>query len=376
MKIAFFTDTYYPAMDGVVRSVNSYKIELEKRGHEVKVFAPAPAAREERRKGVVYADSISFWSYAQYRIPINTSKCVAEAVKFKPDIVHSHAMVLMALAAKKAAKKCNAPLVGTYHTLLPKAGHYLSNIEGIQLWFENICWKYLRWLYGSFDLVFAPSEFMQKRIAKHGIKSEVMASPLDVKKFSPGKINSEVREWIGEKEGAVLFFGRVAKEKNIDFLIDMVKTKTWQNWKAKLIIAGEGPYRGKLMERVEKEKLGEFVKFAGKIDEKLVPSFYRAALCTIFPSEFETQGLTALESMACGTPVVALRGTALAEVVVPGKSGALCEKDAQNAVYAMQNAIKNRKKLGKRGREIALKYSAEKCTDKLLEYYKREIGKR
>lgn len=373
MRIAFFTDTYHPTIDGVVRAVDLFKLQLEKKGHEVKVFAPSPSAGIGKMEGVCYAPSIEFPSYPQYRIPYGTRECIGKAVAFKPDIVHCHAMAAMALAAKAAAKKSRAPLVGTFHTLLPKAGHYISGSEGVQLWFEDICWRYLRWLYKDFDLVLSPSAFMQKHIRKYGIESQVLPSPVDVKMFCPGKVEGEVAKWAKKGQVPVLFFGRVAKEKNIEFLLEMAQEGRWKEANLRLIIAGDGPQKKALEKMAAKKGLGESIVFAGRVEQRLVPSYYRMAKCSIFPSTFETQGLAALESLACGTPVVALKRTALEEVVIPKKSGALCEQDAQNAISAVLEVLAQEKKLSAGSREVAMEYSVEKCGNELEKIYKKLV---
>ena len=104
MRVAFFSDTYHPCVDGVVRSIDNFASSLQKQGHEIKVFAPEGGKGFEKKRGAVYAPSIKFPPYPQYRIPLGYSKCVEEAIAFKPDVVHSHAMVVMGMAAKEAAK--------------------------------------------------------------------------------------------------------------------------------------------------------------------------------------------------------------------------------------------------------------------------------
>jgi len=374
MRIAFFSDTYHPCVDGVVRSIDNFASQLQKQGHEVKVFAPEGERGFEKKRGAVYAPSIRFPPYPQYRIPVGYSGCIEEAAAFKPDIVHSHAMVVMGMAAKAAAKKCKCPLVGTFHTLLPKAMHYATGVEGLQLWGENISWKYLQWLYSGFDEIMAPSEFMQKQVAKYKIKASVVPNPVDLQKFCPGKIDPRAKAHFPHGK-TLMYFGRVAKEKNISFLLEMAKTPKFSEMGCSLLVAGSGPYGQELEQRAKKMNLEGVAKFPGKVEEELVPSFYRAASCSAFASEFETQGLTALESMACGTPVLALGKTALAEIVKPGLNGGICSKNAQEAAYLLEEILENREKLSKGAVKTAQEYSVEKCTKKLLAVYEKALKK-
>ncbi|MFH1095521.1 MAG: glycosyltransferase, partial [Candidatus Micrarchaeota archaeon] len=351
MRIAFFTDTYHPSVDGVVRSIDLFKAGLEARGHQVRVFAPEGRAGFERRDGAHYAPSTVFPPYPQYRIPYHTGRLVEEAARWKPDIVHSHAMLLMGFAAQSAAKKCKAPLVGTFHTLLPSAMHYLTGHEGLQLWGADMSWHYLRWFYGGFDAVVSPSLFMQAELASRGIKSSVVASPVDVDKFRPGPVGAEVRRIFcapnapgrkmaersrAENGSAILYLGRVAKEKNLDFLLAMARTRSFAELGAPLLIAGDGPYKDELGEKIRANGLAGQVRLLGRVDEKVLVQYYRAASAVILPSAFETQGLVALEAMACGTPVAAMRGTALEEIVLPKVNGALFFDNAVEAAERLR----------------------------------------
>ncbi|MFH0927611.1 MAG: glycosyltransferase [Candidatus Micrarchaeota archaeon] len=375
MRIAFFSDTYYPAVDGVVRAMEIYKKSLEAAGHEVRVFAPAPREREKKVSGASYCRSVEFFPYPQYRVPLSLSPCVKEACDFKPDMIHCHAMAAMALGAKEAAKKTGAPLIGTFHTMLPRAGHYISGYEGVQMWFSNACWKYLQWLYGSgFSQITCPSAHVQKEISKYGIKAKVLPNPVDVEKFSGAKIEQEARAFFGSP--AVLFLGRVAKEKNIDFLLEVAALEEFRGLGARLLIAGEGPYKKALEKKAKKMGLEGLVYFAGKVDERLLPSFYSLAKCSVFPSFFETQGLAALESMACATPVVAIKGTAICEFVEDGKNGCVCAPDAHDALRAISKCMESKEKMGANAKKTAQKYSAKKCTQKLLEVYKGALAKK
>ncbi len=371
MRIAFFSDTYHPSVDGVVRSIDLFKAGLEAKGHEVRVFAPEGRGGFERREGAHYAPSAVFPPYPQYRIPYRTGGLVDEAVGWKPDIVHSHAMLLMGFAAKEAAKRCRAPLVGTFHTLIPSAMHYLTGHEGLRLWGADMSWRYLTWFYGGFDQVIAPSLFMQAELSLHGIKSAVVASPVDVEEFKPGRVGPAVKKIFSDdgKKNAVLYLGRIAKEKNLDFLLDVAATRSFDELKAPLLVAGDGPYKEEFARKIAARGLAGKVRLLGRVDERWIAQHYRAASAVILPSAFETQGLVALESMACGTPVAALRGTALEEIVRPKVNGALFFDDPLEAAERLRQIIRNRKKLSEGAVRSARALDVAHQTQRLLQAY-------
>ncbi|MFN3909739.1 MAG: glycosyltransferase [Candidatus Anstonellaceae archaeon] len=358
MRIAFFTDTYHPTIDGVVRAIDGFQKELEKNGHEVKIFAPAPENEKNKIEGVVYAPSIEFLPYPQYRIAIDTSSCLKEYEKFKPDITHSHAMVLMGLEAKKAAKKFRSPLIGTFHTFLPDAGHYITKNEGLQYWFNNLCWQYLKKFYSDFDGVIAPSEFTKKKLLEKQIACNfVVPSGIDLKLFSQKR----------EKKKYILYFGRVAKEKNLDFLIDLAMKKEFARLNIPIVIAGDGPYKEELEQKIKKNSLN--IKMFGKILDSEISKIYSGAYAIFNPSEFETQGLSAIEGMACKTPLVCFKETALEELVKDG-GGIACEKDLDQVIEAIEKILQNLPRYSTHAYKTAQKYSIQNSTKKLLEVYK------
>ncbi|VVB56829.1 D-inositol-3-phosphate glycosyltransferase [uncultured archaeon] len=377
MRVAFFSDTYHPSLDGVVRSVDSFSDGLRAARHRVKIFAPAPAQPREREEGVAYAPSISFPAYPQYRIPLHEEGLVREAQAFAPDLIHSHAMVKMGLAARRAAAKTNVPLVGTFHTLVPQAAHYIMPIAHLEGWTGRRMWDYLRWFYGPFDHLLAPSRFLARTLREEGLEAEVLPNPVNTEFFKPGRMKKEKSGPPGAKKSrpqTVLFVGRMAKEKNLDFLLELAALKEWKEWGAQLVLAGDGPYRETLEERAERLRLQSHVRFLGRVADSRLPALYRSASCTIQPSLFETQGLTVLESMACGTPAAVRKGTAMAEVVHPGKSGEQFEDDSLQALEVVRKLCERRAKYAKGSREVAQAHSIPSCTARLLRIYKNVLG--
>lgn len=381
MHIAFFTDTYHPTIDGVVRSIDMLKSGLEKKGHKVSIYAPAPSINlgKEGKERLYLAPSLPFLPYKQYRVPICTSKLIKSLQNSNPDIIHSHAMVLMGLAARSGARKISKirgkkiPLAGTFHTLLPQAAHYIMPIESFESFVAGMIWEYLRWFYQPFDQVFAPSAFLAKILQEHKIYAEIAPNPVDTSFFKPQKEDEQERaKKNGEKpKPRVIFVGRVAKEKNLDFLLEMALQKEWREWGAELAIIGDGPYRKNLEEKARRHNLQEIVRFYGRVPDSALVKIYNSACCIIQPSLFETQGLSVLEAMACGTPAIVRAKTALAEIVKKGEGGEWFEDDAKEAVEIARQVSEKRNKYSRRCRMIAEEYSIEKCTQKLIGFYEK-----
>lgn len=361
MKIAFFTDTYYPTIDGVVSTIQNCKSLLQKKGVDIKIFAPSPSDQKDKIEGVVYAPSINFFPYPQYKIPISTKTIKKECELFEPQIIHSHAMVIMGLAAKNIAKKLKIPLIGTFHTFLPQAVHYFTKNEGLELWLKNICWKYLNYFYNDFDAVISPSEFVQRKLKENGIESKyVIPNGVDLKFFNPQKTKKEY----------FLYLGRIAKEKNLDIILEIASQKEFEKLKIPIVLAGDGPYVQELKREVEKLNLN--VKFFGKVEQKQLPYIYSKAYAFITLSEFETFGMSALEAMACKVPLVCLKNTALEEFTKNG-GGISCYKETYQIIQALVEILENKETFSAAAYKTAKKYSIENSTRKLLELYKKFV---
>ncbi|MDE1798202.1 MAG: glycosyltransferase, partial [Candidatus Micrarchaeota archaeon] len=376
-----------------------FSAQLRKEGHQVRVFAP-DGGKAHRRDGAHYAPSLPFPPYPQYRVPVWTQTVARQAADWKPDVIHCHAMLAMGIAARAAAGRGwpgdplglagrgrRVPLVGTFHTMVPSAMHYVTPHKGMQKWAEHLSWGYLRWFYGPFDRIVAPSAHLQRQILERRLASTVVPNPVDTARFRPGKIDPPIARLVGRdgrgKQGeplrrpAFLYLGRVAEEKNLEHLLQLAGTPEWRDWGARLWIAGGGPYRSALAARAREMGLHGRVRFLGKVGERQLPSLYRAADFTLLPSKFETQGLVALESMACGTPVACLENTALAEVVVPGVSGVRWQEGsgASQCVRELQKGMERRRRLSAGAKKTAARYSVAACTRQLLAVYKEAIGK-
>jgi 1,2-diacylglycerol 3-alpha-glucosyltransferase len=278
-------------------------------------------------------------------------------------------MVNMGLAAISYARMKGIPAMASLETLIPDGVHYVLPISGLHGLGKAVGWAYLRWFYSKFELVTAPSRHAQGLMAQNGIEAELLPSPVDTRKFRPASQGMAVRRRLGlEGRGIILSVGRVVKEKNYSLLIGAAKRMRGAD--AVFLVVGKGPYLEGFKREVAASGLSSSFYFAGFVPDALLPAYYNAADCFVFPSSFETQGLSALEAMACGKPVCALENTPMSELIVEGRNGFAFSGEEECAVK-LERCLQNSGRMAAQARATAEKYSIPKCTEKLLSCYRR-----
>lgn len=374
MRIAFFTDSYLPNIDGVVSSICNYRKELEKRGHEVFIFSPGTKKqkKENTDKYVHYFTSASFKPYPDYRIALFNFFSPVKLVKERDiDVIHSHGIATTGLAAMETAKKLKLPSVASFHTLVPEAMHYITSRQKLQNFLQNIAWKYLTWYYGHFPRILAPTQYVKKILETHGIsRIEVLSNGINLEVFNGKATPALARKTFGlsSNEPVVLHVGRVAKEKNIDMLIEAAPAILNILPKTKFLIVGKGPAEKYYQDLVRKKALEQHFLFPGKVSQELLKSSYAAADVLAFPSRFDTQGLVVLEAMATGLPAVVHKDSAPTEFIENGKNGYIFS-DSFDFHEKILQTIKNKKKLRNNALERAKEFDVKKSVDRLLEIY-------
>ncbi len=379
MKIAFFTDTYVPNTDGVVVSMLNFKAELEKHGHEVYVFSSGSqkAKNENGDSRVFYYDSATFTPYPQYKIALFPFFSYQKVRELKIDMVHSHGLATMGLAAAQSAKSLSLPSVETFHTLVTEATHYISNQEVVKKATGQMIWEYLKWYLPLFDAVTCPSNYVGKMLETHGIKTEVLPNGIDISRFGANGNGAAFRQEykIGKERKIVLHLGRVAFEKNLELLVEAAPLVLKEDKDTLFVVCGTGPGLEHYRHLVKKRGVSESFLFTGFVPDALLPSAYSSASAFAFPSKFETQGLVALEAMASGIPVAACRQSAASDFVETGKNGALFDDTADECASAILKCAEKKAEMSAAARATAEQYSREKCTAGLVKIYERLLKK-
>lgn len=380
MKIAMFTDSYYPAVDGVVNSVSTISRELEKIGHEVFIFAPEPSNGEKvsdiTKGGTFFFKSMKFKHYPQYRtafLPSNKTKILD---RLGVDLIHTHGITTVGLKGLSASRKFKVPVATTYHTMVHEAMNYYKPVPLPTSIIVSLAVRYMRFFLTRSDVVVVPTKPILEelvRIAPRMPYAAVIPTGIDTRRFSPVSRSSAVREKYGIGDSPLLLYvGRVAFEKSIDRII--MQLPLLNDISTKLIIAGDGPARGELERLVSSMHLSDRVIFTGFIPDADLPDYYKAADVFVSASKFETQGITMLEAMACGKPVVSINYRAVTDFVINGENGYLYDEYSENIARTIEMAMNADTRISRNARRTAEKYSKENCARTLSELYTRTLN--
>lgn len=388
MKICAFTDTYSPQKNGVVVFLNSLLPRLAKK-HKVVLFAPG---EEEFRTEQVSKNFKIYWMpakpfpmYEGYRVAtLDYAKIRDLLSEEKPDVVHCHAPMVLGIEGLLAAKRKNIPVVATYHTHLPDYIPHL--LKGKFPSFLNAPTTYpvkklIKLLYSRADYITAPTQRLAEELKGYGMKNvEPLPLGIEEKRLKTTKKDIALfrkKYIISPDSQMVLYTGRVSFEKKLEVLLNAFKLV--ENPKRKLLVIGGGPYLEKYKE-MAKELGIRNVLFTGFVDDKMLAASYHA--CTVFvsPSDTETFGLTFVEAMAAGKPVLGVRRLGAAEVIANGKNGYLVKPGNHDALAKklekLLTSSKLRSKLGEYGKQTARHYSMKECTKRTLLVYKTLVAKK
>jgi len=379
LRVAFYTDTFLPAVDGVVTSILNAKKELERNGHTVYVFASGSGDARRAIKdyrNVFVARGIRLRSYPQYSIAIFPSFDSLRLSK-DVDIVHAHTPFTMGMSALITAKINRIPLVASFHTLFANRSvikEYTVQNQRLQRLILKHAWSYARFFYSRCNAVIAPSAVIKKMLVRHGIKNVfVVPNGIDLKRFDYKKVNgTELRKHImhGRKGKLVLYVGRISREKRIEIMLKAAKKLKLNGERVMFVIGGTGPAEVHYKNMVEDMGISDIVKFVGFIKSEELPKYYAACDLLCIPSTFETQGIVALEAMAMNKPVVAANYLALKEIVINGKNGEkFVPNDPESCATKIEKVL-NRIDRYNSMRQTAEKYSDERVTAELLNVYK------
>ena len=371
MRIGLFTDTYFPQVSGVATSIRTLKTELEKQGHAVFIFTTTDKdVNRYEDWQIIRIPSVPFFAFKDRRFAYRGfTKALEIAKQYQLDIIHTQTEFSLGLLGIWIARELRIPVIHTYHTQYEDYVHYIA--KGMLIRPSMV--KYLvRGFLRDVDGVICPSEIVRDLLSKYKVKVEkrVIPTGIELAKFERPEIKEEnlqeLRSKLGIQEGEkmLLSLSRISFEKNIQAVLDAFAEVLKEEDKVKLVVAGDGPYLDSLKEQAVKLNLQKHVIFTGMIAPSETALYYKAADFFISASTSETQGLTYLESLASGTPVIAHGNPYLDNLISDKMFGTLYYREQELAGAILEALI------------ATPDMSEQKLADKLYEISAENFGKR
>jgi 1,2-diacylglycerol 3-alpha-glucosyltransferase len=377
LRIAHFTNTYFPVMSGVVRSISTFRRAQEQLGHTVFVFGQDAPGHEDEEPFV--------FRYPSFNIPIRNYPATIPVSPYidwvlpilKPDVLHAHHPSPMGNAASDKAEKLGAPLVFTHHTRYQEyAQHMGLPEEMVRELIERQLADYME----KCQHIIAPSQSIKQMIeTTYGIRQRVTVIPtgIDLAPYqrANGRVIRQQRNWT-DGQRIIVTIGRLAAEKNFATLIQAAAIVMQRHADVKLAIIGDGPDKADLEKLARKLGIADRVDFVGRVPFDQVPNYLKAADYFSFASVTETQGLVTLEAMAADLPVIAVDATGTSDIVEHEKDGLLTRDDSDDLAAGLERILQEKglaEQLREGAKAKAQSYETLHVTERMIAVYEQAI---
>jgi 1,2-diacylglycerol 3-alpha-glucosyltransferase len=382
MRILKVSDVYFPRVNGVSTSIETFRRDLIALGHEVMLVAPDYAGAGADQPA---DSSASIARVAARKVPLDPEdrimawRALRNALKAlggrRFDVVHIHTPFLAHYAALRFARELKIPVLATYHTLFEEYLHYYVPLLPRAVT-GPLARRFSRSQCNQLDLIIAPSRAMHDALRAYGIvrRIEILPTGLPQDRYVAGDGAAfRARHGIDAKRPILLFVGRAAHEKNIGFLLQMLVSLLRRRPEALLLIAGEGPALPDLRAQARQLQLGESVHFMGYFDRGgELNDCYSAADVFVFASLTETQGLVLLEAMAQGVPVVATPKMGTVDILAPLRGCRHAPLDADGFASVVDSLLANTgalRALGTEALSFAREWESQRTARRLADLY-------
>lgn len=374
MRIAMFTNTYLPHVGGVARSVSTYAAEFRRRGHDVRIIAPQFAGAEESTAEVLRTPALQNFNGSDFSFVLPQPGLVADFLdQVQPEVVHSHHPFQLGDTALRAARTRRLPLVFTHHTLYEQYTHYVPlSSEALQRIVIHMATEYANLC----THVIAPSASIAELLVQRGVTVPITNIPtgIDLDFFGSGDGPAFRREHgVSQRALIVGHVGRLANEKNLEYLARAVGMFLSEHPRAVFAVVGSGDSAAAIEQTVASLARPEQLVMAGSLTGPALANAYAAMNVFVFSSQSETQGMVLAEAMAARTPVVALDGPGVRDVMTPA-NGRLLPADALEAEFAaaLADVTNDRdalRKLGQTARRSIRDFGLDVCASRMLDLY-------
>ena len=375
MKILITTDLFEPQINGVVTSVINLKRGLEELGHEVRILTLSQNAHSSFQNGVYRIGSISTeLVYPGTRICLRMPKrFFKDIISWEPDIVHSHSEIVTYVFAKRIAQLCKTPLIHTYHTNYEEYTHYFCPFKTIGCRIISIKAKRM---FKSADQIIAPSFKIKKILTNYNVSPEIEVVPSGIVYEDFSRLPA--KRWQNQKKQdlsinsnslTLVYVGRLAREKNVLELIDLLSEI--KDDSINLLIVGDGPFRETLEKKCREFDISNKVTFAGMINPNEVWKYYHLGDIFVNASTSEAQGMSYIEAMASGLPLLCKKDECLKDLIIDGENG--WQYTEKKAFFEFINTLATnselRCKMSVNSKTIAQNYSIKELAKRIESIY-------
>ncbi|MBM2820524.1 MAG: hypothetical protein HW405_284 [Candidatus Berkelbacteria bacterium] len=381
LRVGIFSECYHPVLNGVVVSIDTFRAELEKLGVEYFIFTTeVPEYQDDDPRVIRFSSMVPFKSGGG-RYPIAWPRLVGKEAErvasLDIDLVHSQHLLSVGHLGLKIAMNLGIPSVLTYHTLLAEYTHYVPLFGPLSREYlikksRNICNQY--------DQIVTPSPSMKRVLREYGVRRPIEPIPtgVNVDDFQGPLSRKAVEEkWkIPKKSKILLYVSRIAEEKNVDFLLRAAKSLAEKRDDFCLLLIGGGPKLEEFQKLVREWGLEKRFIFTGMLPKDETNRYFGAADIFVFSSITETQGIVITEAMAAGVPAVAVAIMGPSDIIINGQDGYLVPLKEDIFAAKINELLEDnelRTKMGKSAKVNALKYSQQKCAEKMLSIYEKLI---
>ena len=384
MRIGIFTDTYPPFINGVSTSIKMLENALRKKGHKVYVVTVNPKDMRyiyEDNGRIIRIPGIPIGIYDYRLTTLYPVRAVNKIKKWNLDVIHTHTEFGIGTFARVIGQQLDIPVIHTYHTMYEDYVHYVT--KG---YFDGASKKIVEYLTKFYcdktiEELIVPTKKtynLFKEKYKYDRNVHIIPTGIEIERFYKEGLNKDKIKNLREKlnlssnDTVVLFLGRIASEKNVEFLIKNHDKLLHKYKNCKLVIVGDGPDLESYKKLSKKLNMSDNVIFTGKVPWEEVPLYYGMSDIFVTASHTETQGLTVIEAMAASLPVVALDDDAFRNVVIDGLTGYLFKnkKDYLNVMFKLIQNKDTRENMGKQGRINSEVYSSKYFAERVLNVYK------
>lgn len=358
MRIAVFTDTFFPQINGVTNTLGKMTEYFKQNGVEYKVFAPKYDEDADYSAERFY--SLKFFLYPDCRIALpNLFRITQTLTEFKPDLIHLMTEFNMGITGLHFGKKNSIPTISNYSTNFSQYTDYYR----LDFLKQGI-WDYLKWFHNQNSVTLCPSSESQKLLRQYDISNTTIFSRgIDLQKFHPSYRDNKLRKQFGLEDKIVfLYVGRVSCEKDLDVLsASYGRLKQKYGSRISFIITGEGPYLEKCKATLPPDTI-----FTGFKKGQELSRIYASGDIFVCPSSTETFGNVILEAMASGLPVIGADAGGLKELIIHNRNGLKFEARNSDALEKAMGELINDGDLRNRLRDNGIRFAGERSWDRII----------